>query len=66
MHDVCDHLVKNYTISLCIHCPQIQPNPVELDAIIRLVVKKESDYACSLLDASQPLLQQLAFHYCNL
>jgi len=42
----------------------MQPNPVESDAITRLIIEKESDYACSLLDASQPLLQQLAVHYC--
>ena len=44
---------------------QLPPNPVELEAIKRLITEEESDFACSLIDASQPLLQQLAFHYCE-
>jgi len=71
----CDHvtmLVVNMQFFLfcpwqliCAFVQQIQPNTVELEAILRLITKKETRYACSLLDASQPLLQQLAFHFCD-
>ena len=43
---------------------QLQPNPKEYEAIQRLVFRKERNFACSLRDASQPLLQQLAINYC--
>ena len=43
---------------------QLQANPKEYEAIQRLVFRKERNFACSLRDASQPLLQQLAVDYC--
>jgi len=55
------------TVTDCINFLHIQtpPNPVEIDAIKRLLTKKESKYACSLRDAFQPLVQQLAYYYCD-
>jgi len=43
---------------------QVQPNPKEYDAIERLIFRRERSFACSLRDASQPLLQLLALDIC--
>jgi len=44
---------------------QIQPNPAEYAAIQELIGKRNTTYACSLTDASQPLLQSLAYYICD-
>ncbi|XP_065901817.1 collagen alpha-1(III) chain-like isoform X2 [Dysidea avara] len=42
----------------------LQANPKEYEAIQRLAFRRERNFACSLTDASQPLLQELAFDIC--
>lgn len=43
---------------------QSQPNPTELEVITDLLVTRNSTLACTLLDASQLLLQLLAEYFC--
>jgi len=60
MHNLTEEAMY-YTVTILL---QVQPNPKEYDAIVRLISRRERSFACSLRDASQPLLQLLALDIC--